>query len=162
MRRLLSIAALLGFATLLACLGPQPKAATPVDACEYVYGACVLYAPDATLLTHTRIKTAFERAAQHWGDKPNALTGWTVVAHGYGPTPAFGGFLWGITFIDKDRLDFWVEYPRCPEVVFVHEWGHAASWASGSTGRPHVPGQPDDAGFDEAAILASLRGLEGC
>lgn len=162
MRRSLQIIALLGFAVLLACVGPQPKLATTPDSCDYVYGACVLYDSDATTLTRARIKTAFERAAQHWGSEPTALKGWTIVAHGYGPVPAFNGFLWGITFVEKNRLDYWIEYPTCPEVVFVHEWGHASDWAAGGLGRPHVPGKPDDARYDDRAILATLRGLEGC
>lgn len=162
MRRTLVTAALtLGFAAILACVGPAPKPAV-VDSCDYVYGACVLYTPEAPRLAHQRIEQAFERAALHWGTKPTALTGWTVVVHGYGPQPVAGGFLWGITLVDRSRVDYWIEYPTCPEAVFVHEWGHASDWAAGGSGIPHLPGVPDDARYDDAAILKTLAGLKGC
>lgn len=162
LRRLLGYSAVLGLAVTLSCVGPRAKPATAYDPCHYVYGACVLYTTDAPVHARVRIGQAFERAARHWGTEPTAIAGWTLVIHGYGPTPWNRGILWGVTNPDSKRIDVWVEYPTCPEVVTVHEWGHAASLAAGGIGRPHLPGIPDDPKFEDASILSTLHGLGGC
>lgn len=161
LRRYLAYTAVLGVAVALSCVGPQTKRAA-YDPCHYVYGACVLYAPDAPIHARQRITQAFERAAQHWGTEPTAIAGWTLVVHGYGPALVDGGILWGITIPSTKRIDVWIKYPTCPEAVTVHEWGHAASSAAGDAGRPHYPGVPDDPGFDNTRIITSLHGLGGC
>jgi hypothetical protein len=132
------------------------------DPCHRIYGACVLYSAETPGFVSDRVRGAFERAASYWGTGPDAITGWTVVFHGYGARSAGRFAYWGLTSDYARRVDVAIEYPTCPEVVFIHEWGHAASLAAGGVGRPHLPGIPDDPGFDDAKILAALHGLEGC
>lgn len=160
MRKALTLSiAILGLA---ACAGVGAKFRNDNPGCQMVYGACVLYASDAPASIREHMAGAFEAAATHWGDKPDAIKGWTVVVHGYGPTPFFPGILWGITFPETRRVDFWQEHPLCPEVVFVHEWGHAAHAAAGGDGRPHESPTTDDPRFDDNLILAGLRERTVC
>jgi len=161
LRRSFPYAIPLALAAAIACVTPRPVEQA-FDPCQYVYGACVLYTNDAPVQARLRIMQTFERAAQHWGTTPDVLTGWTVVIHGYGPYIIGRSVLWGVTSPSTRRVDSWIERPTCPEVMTVHEWGHAASLAVGDIGRPHLPGVADDPGFDEAAILNTLHGLEGC
>ncbi len=154
----LGIATLLG---LIACAGVGVGLRSTSE-CHDVFGACVLYAPDAPASVRGHMVAAFLAAAEHWGDKPDAIAGWTVVVHGYGPNPFNRGFLWGLTNPETKRVDVWLERPTCPELVVVHEWGHAASLAAGSEGRPHLPNVPDDVRFDDNLILITLAGHEGC
>jgi hypothetical protein len=147
--------------TVAGCVGL--RVGPPANPCHEVYGACVLYAVDAPPQVRQRIGPAFKASATHWNTAPTAIAGWTVVVHGYGPQLWFGGVLWGLTNPGTKRVDIWVQYPTCPEVVTMHEWGHAASLAAGGDGLPHhVDSALDDPRFDEAAILATLRGTEGC
>jgi hypothetical protein len=57
-------------------------------------------------------------------------------------------------------MDVALEMPLCPELVLVHEMGHAFSVAAGGDGRPH--GDDEDPKLDDAIILLALEDLPGC
>jgi hypothetical protein len=149
---------------------PAQRTASPsvVAPCDEVYGACVLYGADAPYpIPHERLVQAFELAAKHWGEKPEAIRGWTVVVHGYAPMNLYGTDVWGITLPELKRLDFVYKHPTCPEPVFIHEFGHAASLARGEDGRPHdefsvMLNYDDEPRFKDSNIVQTLKGVPGC
>lgn len=101
---------------------PPPLATDGVT----VYGAHVYYNPEALHpMSEAVLKRAFETAAQYWGVKPEATTGWVYIQRGNDAWQVAGTWVWGITFVDLKRVDFATPRPDCPELVFVHEFGHS-------------------------------------
>lgn len=112
-----------------------------------VYGACVVYESAATpRIPQARLESMFRAAAEHWGTTPDAIGGYTVVVKGRDPYDFGGNFIWGVTMPDVRRLDFTVPVPRCLDLVFIHEWGHAGADLMGH----------DDPRFEDAAIRETL------
>lgn len=124
------------------------------EVCEQqVHGACIVYAPGAPRIPDERFEGMFRAAAEHWGSGLDVLDGYTVVVKGRDPYPFGDLWIWGVTIPELRRLDFATPQARCPDLVFLHEWGHAAG----------VLGHSDPR-FEDAAILATLVQLEvtGC
>lgn len=140
-----------------ACRGPAP--------CLDVHGACVLFdgdfPPDARGFVKARIAPAFDRGATYWDADPDSLRGWVIVVHGYWPMSIHGMNVWGRTDDEERRIDLALQRPLCPELVLVHELGHAFGAAENGDTRPHGPDE-DPRFEDEAIMRLALDGVQGC
>ena len=155
--RALALAVGVALAASLACsaLIPEPRPSSPPSPCaQEVYGACVVYDKGVERIPAARLESMFRAAAVHWNTEPGAIAGYTVVVKGRDPYDLGGNLIWGVTLLDVRRLDFAVPAPPCPELVFVHEWGHAGAGVLGH----------EDPRFEDAAIRANLAAMEvpGC
>jgi hypothetical protein len=139
-----------GAAVIAGCTGlnavlPPPPAVT--NGYTEVYGTRVYYQPDVLLpLSPADLKRAFEAAAKYWDTEPSSMQGWVVVQRGNDPWSVEDMWVWGVSFMDIKRLDFATMRPDCPQMVFLHEWGHAGASILGH----------DDERFDDNRIHAFL------
>lgn len=156
MRRDILVAIVLMVTTLFAaCAATTRTGVVARQACDAeVYGACVVYDPGVQHIPVSRLEAMFRTAAKHWDTEPEAIRGWTVVVKARDPFMFGTDLVWGITLFAVKRVDFALPAARCPEVVFVHEWGHAGANVLGH----------DDPRFESSAIWQRLAeaGADGC
>ncbi len=120
-------AAVVGGCSTLDRFVPESDALAPTEWVD-VYGAHVFYQPDVRQpMSKAALRQTFEAAARYWGTKPDALKGWVVIQRGYDPWQLRENWVWGVSFMALQRVDFSTERPDCPSLVLVHEWGHAGA-----------------------------------
>jgi hypothetical protein len=142
--------------TFAACslIAPPPGLSAFNPCTQEVYGACVIYDAGVDLIPDARMAGMFRAAAAHWGTPVDAITGYTVIVKGRDPYDLAGSWIWGVTISDMKRLDFATPVARCPDLVFIHEWGHAGAGVAGH----------EDPRFEDDAIRATLHKMpvQGC
>ena len=153
MRRLF-LAGMTCLALGFACAGNQPVQSPAPGPCDQVvYGACVIYTDGAPYISQERFRKAFEFAAKYWDGDVYATEGWTLLVRGR-DAYMLDVLVWGVALPSLKRFEFATPNATCPEIIFVHEWGHAGA----------VIHNHDDLRFADGAIVAALHdaGIDGC